>query len=148
VLTDFGNWVVALSTLGVIAAVIALHYEVLRGCIHFLPRLSHQRRRRVLLLILIILLTHTAAIWLFAFAYYLLLEHGGYGALAGASPAGLADYAYYSAMVYTTVGFGDVVPQGAIRFMSGLQALTGLVMITWSASFTFLEMQRDWPGAR
>jgi hypothetical protein len=27
-----------------------------------------------------------------------------------------------------------------------MEALTGLVMITWSASFTFLEMQRDWPS--
>jgi hypothetical protein len=49
-----------------------------------------------------------------------------------------------SAMTYTTVGFGDVVPVGAIRFVAGLEALTGLVMITWSASYTFLEMQRDW----
>jgi hypothetical protein len=32
--------------------------------------------------------------------------------------------------------------------MTGLEALTGLVMITWSASFTFLEMQRDWPPPR
>jgi hypothetical protein len=51
-------------------------------------------------------------------------------------------------MVYTTVGFGDLLPQGAIRFMSGMEALTGLVMITWSASFTFLEMQRDWRVGR
>jgi hypothetical protein len=28
--------------------------------------------------------------------------------------------------------------------MSGLQAVAGLVLITWSASFTFLEMQRYW----
>ena len=35
-------------------------------------------------------------------------------------------------MTYTTVGFGDVVPLGAICFMAGVEALTGLVMITWS----------------
>jgi hypothetical protein len=46
------------------------------------------------------------------------------------------------------VGFGDLVPHGAIRFMTGMEALTGLVMITWSASFTFLEMQRDWHSTR
>lgn len=48
-------------------------------------------------------------------------------------------------MVYTTVGFGDLIPIGPIRLMAGVEALTGLVMITWSASYTFLEMQRDWP---
>jgi hypothetical protein len=28
--------------------------------------------------------------------------------------------------------------------MAGTMALTGLVMITWSASFTYLEMARFW----
>jgi hypothetical protein len=54
------------------------------------------------------------------------------------------DFVYFSAMTYSTVGFGDVVPTGAIRFMAGLEALTGFVMLTWSASYTVLEMQRDW----
>jgi hypothetical protein len=42
------------------------------------------------------------------------------------------------------VGFGDIVPVGPIRFMAGMEGLTGLVMITWSASYAFLEMHRDW----
>ncbi len=33
---------------------------------------------------------------------------------------------------------------GPIRFIGGTMALTGLVLITWSASFTFLEMERFW----
>jgi hypothetical protein len=146
-LTEFGNWVVALATIAIISLVIGLHYEVLRGCIRFLPRLSHRRRRRVVLLILIILVTHAVEIWLFAFGYYFLLAFDEFGELAGTPLTGLADYAYYSGMVYTTVGFGDIVPSGPIRFMTGMEALTGLVMITWSASFTFLEMQRDWPAS-
>jgi hypothetical protein len=56
----------------------------------------------------------------------------------------LPDFVYFSAMTYSTVGFGDAVPVGAIRFLAGMEALTGFVMITWSASYTFLEMQRDW----
>jgi hypothetical protein len=28
--------------------------------------------------------------------------------------------------------------------MTGTEALTGFLLITWSASFTFLEMQRFW----
>jgi hypothetical protein len=85
--------------------------------------------------------------WLFASGYFFLVGIEGLGRLTGLELAGLTDYVYYSAMVYTTVGFGDVVPNGAIRFMTGMEALTGLVMITWSASFTFLEMQRNW-GSR
>ena len=47
-------------------------------------------------------------------------------------------------MVYTTVGFGDIVPEGALRMITMSEALSGLSLITWSASFTFLEMQRLW----
>jgi hypothetical protein len=101
------------------------------------------------ILIFVILVTHAAEIWLFAFAYYFLLQFQMFGSIEGTVEiVSLIDYAYFSGMVYTTVGFGDLVPHGAIRFIAGMEALTGLVMITWSASFTFLEMQRDWPAAR
>ena len=57
---------------------------------------------------------------------------------------GFLDFVYFSAITYTTVGFGDYVPTGPIRFLAGTEALTGFLLITWSASFTFLEMQRYW----
>jgi len=80
--------------------------------------------------------------------YFLMVDVLSAGALVGIAFENFADYVYYSTMVFTTVGFGDIVPSGPIRFMSGMEALTGLVMITWSASYTFLEMQRDWPSDR
>jgi len=33
---------------------------------------------------------------------------------------------------------------GDLKYLTGLQALTGLVLITWTASFLFLEMQKYW----
>ena len=39
---------------------------------------------------------------------------------------------------------GDLVPTGPIRFMAGMESVTGLLLITWSASFTYLEMVRYW----
>ncbi|RZA02340.1 MAG: two pore domain potassium channel family protein, partial [Moraxellaceae bacterium] len=45
---------------------------------------------------------------------------------------------------FTTLGLGDITPVGAIRFLAGTEALTGFVLVTWSASFTFVEMQRFW----
>ena len=148
-LTNFGNWGVLLLTFVIIGVVIGLHYEVLRSCIRFLPAVTHKRRQRVLVLIFVILMTHGVEIWLFAFGYFVLLKFEIFGGVDGSvQMATLLDHAYYSGMVYTTVGFGDIVPTGPIRFMTGMEALTGLVMITWSASFTFLEMQRDWPAPR
>ncbi len=51
------------------------------------------------------------------------------------------DSVYYSAMVYTTVGFGDMVPSGGLRLITATEALVGLSLITWSASFTYFQMQ-------
>ena len=56
----------------------------------------------------------------------------------------MLDAVYMSAVTFTTVGFGDLAPVGPIRFLAGTLALTGFVLITWSASFTYLEMTRDW----
>ena len=144
-LTSPAHWGVVLITMGIVSLIIALHYEALRLCIRFLPALAHRRRRRVVILILVILFTHAIEMWIFGIGYYLMLGIDGFGAITGESPTiTVIDHVYYSAMVYTTVGFGDLIPSGPIRFTTGMEALTGLVMITWSASFTFLEMQRDW----
>lgn len=148
-LSNYMTWVVVATTLIVISLCIGLHYEILSHCRRYLMQISERRRRRVLFLILIILLAHTIEIWLFGIGYYVLLDVFVAGSLAGAAGEtiqSMADYIYYSAMVYTTVGFGDMTPIGPIRFMTGMEALMGLVMITWSASYTFLEMQRDWSG--
>ena len=43
------------------------------------------------------------------------------------------------------LGFGDVVPNGPLRLLAGAEALNGLLLIGWSASFLYLEMERWWP---
>jgi hypothetical protein len=39
---------------------------------------------------------------------------------------------------------GDVTVSGPIRFVCGTEGLTGFILITWSASFLYLEMERFW----
>lgn len=41
---------------------------------------------------------------------------------------------------------GDRVPIGDLRDLTGLETITGLVLITWSATFLYLEMTRYWDG--
>jgi hypothetical protein len=148
-LTNPGHWGVAIATVTVISVIIGLHYEVLRNCIRVLPAIASKRRQLLIVLILVIMLTHAIEIWIFGLTYMLLLKWSLFGSIEGAvAITSVIDYVYYSAMVYTTVGFGDLFPSGPIRLMTGMEALTGLVMITWSASFTFLEMQRDWRVGR
>jgi len=138
------HWIVVGVTLLVVCLCVGLHYEVLSGCSRFISPAIRSHRRDTIFLILVIMAAHVVEMWLFAIGYFFMSGFEGLGTLAGLELNTLVDYAYYSAMVYTTVGFGDIVPVGAVRFMSGMEALTGLVMITWSASFTFLVMQRYW----
>ena len=138
------NWLVVLTAAVIVGLCAVLHYEVLGLSNRYLPALSRRRRPRVLILIGAVLLAHFAEIWLFGGGYYLLAGDARFGRVGGLESAALPEFVYFSAMTYTTVGFGDVVPVGAIRFLAGVEAITGLVMITWSASYTFFEMQRDW----
>jgi hypothetical protein len=143
---DWTRWVVVLSTVGVIGLTVAVHYSVLLRCAKFLPSLTIRRPPRVMILIFIVLVAHVFEIFLFALAYYALASFGHFGAIAGnPEPDSIMDYAYFSATVFSTLGFGDLAPVGPLRLMVGMESVTGLVLIAWSASFTYIEMQRDWP---
>ena len=141
------TWIVVLATLIAVSLCVAVHFKLLSVSRRYLTLIS-RRRRRVLLFIIAVLVAHTIEIWIFGIGYYASVVWLGPSSLHGLESASFPDYVYYSAMVYTTVGFGDIVPVGAIRFMTGVEGVTGLVMITWSASYTFIEMQRDWPQDR
>jgi len=146
-LVEYGDWgangiVVIVTALAVFTCVL-LHYEVLNLLSRWLVRLGGRRRHRVVFAIFGVLGAHIAEIWIFGVAYMLLLISPVFGSSHGIGPS-LLDYIYISAMTFTTVGASDAYLSGPIRFVSGSEALAGLVLITWSASFTFLEMERFW----
>jgi hypothetical protein len=126
----------------IVALCITVHYEVM----NLMAKVGHrpQRHRWILMIMMYgLLLAHVVEIWIFGFGYIAAQEWLGLGNITGTNE-GLFDYMYFSAMVYTTVGFGDQVPNGAIRMLASTEALAGFALITWSASFTFLQMQRLW----
>lgn len=135
--------VVALTVVAVVACVV-LHYEALSALTNWLRKAKLHPRPRILALIFAILFTHVIEVWIFGITYYLLVSGEGHGVLYASYPVGILDCIYYSAVCFTTLGLGDIVPLGAVRFLTGTEALTGFVLLTWSASFTFVEMQRFW----
>jgi hypothetical protein len=136
--------VVSLVALGLSSCCVLLHYEALSLLNRVLPRLHIRRRPHMLVLVFSILALHSLEIFLFALGYMWMPDHPAYGGLHGSGPLGLVDYGYFSAVVFTTLGLGDIVPVGPVRIMTGAQSLVGFVLITWSASFTFIEMQTFW----
>lgn len=148
-LTDYSHWdanlIVVLATGLSVCIVVLIHYEGLGLLSAWLyKRKEQQQRRKVLYGIFAVLSLHVAEIWVFGLSVWLVLLYPNTGDVVGAHPLSLFDGVYLSAMTFTTVGFGDVAPIGPIRFLAGTTSLTGFVLITWSASFTFLEMERFW----
>ncbi len=124
-------------------AAVWVHYECLRLMGDRLLHLTQKRRIHLLLAVLGALIAHVVEIWLYGIAFYLVLANGTMGALTN-STGSLTDCLYFSISNYTSLGMGDIQPEGTLRFIAGFEALTGLVLITWTASFLFLEMQKIW----
>jgi hypothetical protein len=89
---------------------------------------------------------HVTEALLYALTMFL-MEEAGLGHLGGLTSGENSryfDYVYFSLASYTTLGFGDIVAHGPIRLVAALEALCGLILIAWSASFTYLVMERLW----
>jgi len=49
---------------------------------------------------------------------------------------------YFSAVTYTTTGYGDIVLPPPWRLDAGIEALTGILMCGWSTGFFFATVNR------
>lgn len=140
-----GHGLIALLAVGLVIGSALLHYEALNLLSFLLVRLKLLDRRRVLLLILGLLAAHVAEVGIYAAAYAVVDGHAALGSLVHIRlppPTTWVDCIYFSFVTYTTLGYGDLVPEGPIRFIAATEALNGWVLLGWSVSFTFLEMQR------
>mgnify|MGYP001817675847 CR=1 FL=1 len=125
------------------AAAVWIHYEALHIMGDRLLKLTNRRRIHLILAVFGALIAHVLEVWLYGIVFYFVLRQSDTGSLNG-SDGSLIDCVYFSISNYTSLGMGDLQPLGAIRFIAGFEALTGLVLITWTASFLFLEMQKIW----
>jgi len=128
----------------VVALTVIIHYELLYRMSVYIPKMAIKHRLRIVAGVFGALIAHAIEIWIFAFAYYFMQQHGQWGHFEGNFEGSLFDCAYFSFTTFTTLGFGDIVPHGHLRYLTGIESLTGLVLITWTASFLYYEMQRHW----
>lgn len=128
-----------------VALTLAIHYEVLRSTSNWIVDLPINPRTRMVVVLALAMLSHLLQVMLYAVAYLWMIEDGSLGDVGGidAHPS-FADLFYFSITSYTTLGIGDLFPHGAIRIVSGIEALNGLVLVGWTASFTYLKMERYW----
>jgi hypothetical protein len=132
------------ATLVAVAACVLLQYEYLIFLWRRLSVHAGHRRVKVLYAIFAVLVLHLFEVCIFGVTLWLLTRWPEVGALAGEAGGGFFDYLYFSAVTFSTVGFGEIWPVGAIRILCAVEALAGFVLITWSAAFTYLEMEKFW----
>jgi hypothetical protein len=140
-----GYVVVILGTLAAAMLCVLLHYEGLYRMEHrFRAGANRAGRKQMLFAILGVLALHMAEIWIFGVAWWALLHFPDAGSISGTAHVQWHGALFLSALAFTSLGFDAWVPVGAIRILTGVEALTGLVLVAWSASFAFLQMQRHW----
>jgi hypothetical protein len=126
-----------------------VHYEALGLLNTRLPGMTLiPRRAKVLAALLGAMVSHCCHICLFAVAYFLLDDRFGLGRFGGKFGNVFSSFLYFSTETYTSLGFGDIFPLGELRMLAGVESLTGLLMISWTASFTYFAMNEYWrkPG--
>ncbi|NVJ68379.1 MAG: two pore domain potassium channel family protein [Gammaproteobacteria bacterium] len=129
---------------------VGIHYEALYRFSSVCKLLKIKGRLKVVAGTLWALLAHTLEVWLFAIGYYWLVNKTTGSLIVDPNQASYTDFmdmVYFSFISYTSLGYGDLVPSGAIRFMAGTEALVGLVFIAWTASFLYLKMEHNWKEA-
>lgn len=144
---------VAAAALATTVAAALIHYKGMLALGEHFSRLGHVddavplRQRTVLKVVAALFVLHVIEIALFGVVYWGLMLLDRTGGIEGTEHFGPLEALYFSAVSFTTVGFGGLKPIGAIRFVAGAEALIGFMLITWSASFMFLHMQRHWRGS-
>lgn len=121
---------------------VGLHYELLLLAAAAVRALPGMRRGRVALAVVLALGAHVIEVLLFALGWLVLIRAGAVE-LTVSDPT-MLDAVYFSGSVYTSLGFGDVVPARGGQLLVVLEVVTGLVLIAWTASFTLFQMREHW----
>ncbi len=135
---------VGVVCLALVVLTTLLHYEALRLLSTVLPQLRMAPRARLIVVILATFAAHTLEIVLYAGAAYALVHGLAVGGLGTADGPAWTTALYFSSETFTSLGYGDVVPTGPLRALSGVEALNGLLLIGWTASYTYVAMQHFW----
>ena len=135
---------VVLASLLLVPLATLLHYEALRLLSFGLPTLRIASRARLIAVVLGAFTAHAVQIALYAAVLWLLSRFAAAGTLGSAAPPGFTDVLYFSAETYTSLGYGDLVSTGPLRALAGVEALNGLLLIGWSASYLYVAMERFW----
>ncbi|TPJ88141.1 two pore domain potassium channel family protein [Mesorhizobium sp. B2-5-4] len=141
--------VIAVSLVSLVLAIacVLVHYEAFKMVASSARSAEiggFPSRGRLLIVIFGALAAHTVEITFYGFVFWGLHSCGLLGEIVGKISDGWIDFLYFSITNYTTLGVGDIRAEGPMRLIASSEALTGLVLLSWTASFTYLSMENFW----
>ncbi len=141
-MTEF--WIIALVSIISIYVVTALFYESLCFISRFVSGREVKPKHLMLLIMSGIFIAHAISVLIYALIYWTLVHYAGFSDLSGNIQEHFPTYLYFSITIYSSLGIGDVFPSDALRFLTGIEAINGLILITWSAAYTYFSVEKMW----
>ncbi len=126
----------AIAILAVMTTTV-FHYEAVHHLDMFSRLSRHQRHYHMLLIIFCVIAIHVVCIVFYAFLYQLAIGYLGLGKIAGLDISDASNLFYFAAETYSSLGQGDFLPTGSVRYISSISCLNGILLLAWSGSFLF-----------
>jgi len=144
-----------------LAVTVLTHYYGLRLISEVVEVVKISPQARMVIVVFGVIIVHTVEIATHAVGYMVVDLIDGTGDFVGLHDSlisattlstiprtGLSlefyDYFYFSAETFASLGLGDIYPIGHLRMMASFEVLSGLILIGWSASFTYIAMRKFW----
>jgi hypothetical protein len=121
---------VLVHTFGLIAVTHAVGYLVTRFRMHG----RHSRTVAMISVVMGLFAVMTIEIWLWAGLYRLLDIFADFETAL-----------YFSTITFSTVGYGDVIPEHAWRVLAALEGVNGFLLIGWSTAYLIAAGTRIGP---
>ena len=135
---------ILLASLVTVFLATALFYECLCLISRYVSGMKTKHRPIMIVMIGGIFVAHAIVILAYATVFWALTHYAGFADLSGHVPDHFLTNLYFSATSYSSLGVGDVFPVEGLRFLTGVETINGLVLITWSAAFTYFSVQKMW----
>ena len=132
-----------------IAVCTAIHYGVLKFSSQFVTPSRHPGHC-LGVAVGSIVIAHTFEALLYAAGFWIAVYGFEIGNLVSSSSSdssslNFMDYFYFSLVNFSTLGRGDLMPTGHLRFMAAMEAFHGFLLITASGSFVLQVMSGKKP---
>lgn len=132
-----------------IAVCTTIHYRALKFSSQFVTPSRHIGHCLGVAIVSIVL-AHTFEALLYAAGFWFAVHNLEVGNLVSSSSSdgdslNFMDYFYFSLVNFTTLGRGDLMPNGHLRFMTAMEAFHGFLLITVSGTFVLQIMSGKKP---